>query len=81
MESSQTKLSSKNQITLPAALCRELGWKSGAPIVVQRMNDCIVLLPKPQSVIDAYQGLLGGSFKTAEEMDRYVREERDAWDR
>lgn len=38
--------------------------------------------PRKRSVLDILAECPGGQlFKTADEVDRYIREERDAWDR
>lgn len=49
--------------------------------------EVIVLLPEPsrtggRSIVDVLAEAPGQLlFKTAEEVDRYIRDERDAWDR
>ena len=42
-------ISSKNQVTLPAAMVRTLGLKAGDKLVAELIDDRIVLLPRPES--------------------------------
>lgn len=78
-------LSSKNQITLPAAMVRRLGLKGGDKIVAELIDDHIVLLPQPESWADYFAGSLKGVWgRTPEETDQYLadlraRRERDEW--
>ncbi|MEX2431450.1 MAG: AbrB/MazE/SpoVT family DNA-binding domain-containing protein [Dehalococcoidia bacterium] len=73
-------ISSKNQITLPAEIVRELGLKAGDKLAIELMNGRIVAIREPDSWVDyvmgAGRGVYGG---TKEAVDRYVAEERAAY--
>jgi len=71
-------LSSKNQITLPAEMVRNLHLKGGAKLVIERIEDHIVLLPQPESWVDYFAGSLKGVWgNTKEEISRYIYEVRE----
>jgi len=76
------RVSSKRQITLPAAIYKRLGIQPGQKLLLEVQGDKIILSPKTTS----YAELLAGSVKnvygrTAKEVDAYVRKERETWDR
>ncbi len=70
-------MSTKRQITLPAAMVRELGLKPGAKVIIRLEGDRLVIIPQP----DSYRRALGGSLRGVygEDVDAYVREERAEW--
>ena len=71
-------ISSKNQITLPAHLLRELGLNPGDRLAVAREGERLVLRPRPKDWVRHYAGSMRGVYgQTREEMDAYVRELRD----
>lgn len=74
-------LSSKNQITLPVAMVRALGLKAGSKLDIELIDDRLVIWPKPQSYADYFVGSMKGYWGTAEDVDRYVAEERASWER
>jgi antitoxin ChpS len=75
-------LSSKNQITLPVAMVRRLGLKPGRRLWVRLVDDRIVLRPEPEDWVAYFRGSMKGVYgKTREEMDAYVRRERQSWER
>jgi AbrB family looped-hinge helix DNA binding protein len=77
----EVTLSSKNQITLPAEIVRELRLQAGAKLVVELVRDQVVIVPKPASWTDYYTGRLQGVYgRTTAETDRYMAEERASWD-
>jgi len=51
-------ISSKNQISLPVALLRDMGFGSGSKLVVERSNDKISLKPINKSVVESLAGSL-----------------------
>jgi len=82
MERAIVRVSSKRQITLPAAIFRKLTIHPGQKLLLEVQGDKIVISPKTTS----YTELLAGSLKnvyghTPEEVNAYVRQEREAWDR
>ena len=77
-----TKLSSKRQITLPAAMVRRLGLEPGDTLAVALEDDKIVLRPRPRDWVKYYRGRLRGVYgSSVEEIDEYVRRERESWRR
>lgn len=79
-----TTLSSKYQITLPAALVRELGLQPGDKLTVRLQDLRITLEPRPRTPDDWVQRFSGTLadrpyWKTKEEIDEYVRKERESW--
>lgn len=70
-------ISSKNQVTLPAAMVRSLGLKAGDKLVAELIDDRIVLLPRPDSWAEYMIGSLEGVYgSNKEEVDRYIAEVR-----
>lgn len=70
-------ISSKNQVTLPAAMVRTLGLKAGDKLVAELIDDRIVLLPRPDSWAEYMIGSLEGVYgSTKEEVDSYIAEVR-----
>lgn len=75
-------ISSKNQVTLPAAMVRSLGLKAGDKLVAELIDDRIVLLPRPESWAEYMIGSLEGVYGSSrEEVDRYIAEVRYGSDR
>ena len=78
-------LSSKNQITVPIEMVRNLGLKGGDKLVAELIDDHIVLLPQPESWVDYFAGRLKGVWgETVEEIDQYIADlrggrEREEW--
>jgi bifunctional DNA-binding transcriptional regulator/antitoxin component of YhaV-PrlF toxin-antitoxin module len=80
-----TRLSSKNQITLPVAMVRALGMKPGEEVDLSIIGDTIFLSRRPRTPQE-WVAKFAGSMKvpgwdTPEAIDAYVREERDSWTR
>jgi antitoxin ChpS len=72
-----TTISSKNQITLPAQLLRELGLGAGDRLAISREGNRLILLPRPKDWVEYYGGSLRGLYgDTKEEEDAYIRELR-----
>ena len=70
-------ISSKNRVTLPAAMVRTLGLRAGDKLVAELIDDRIVLLPRPDSWADYMIGSLEGVYgSTKEQVDSYVDEVR-----
>lgn len=80
-----TRLSSKNQITLPVAMVRDLGMKPGDEINLRLLDDTIYVSRRPQTP-DEWIAKFRGSMHvpgwgSREEIDEYIRGERDSWTR
>jgi AbrB family looped-hinge helix DNA binding protein len=70
-------ISSKNQITLPAQLLRELGLTPGDRLAITREGNRLVLRARPRDWVRYHAGSLAGAYgRSREEMDEYVRELR-----
>jgi AbrB family looped-hinge helix DNA binding protein len=77
-----TTISSKNQITLPAQLLREMGLNAGDRLAIRREGNRLVLRPRPRDWVDYYGGSLRGLYgETREEKDAYVENLRNEWER
>jgi len=82
----ETKITGKQQITLPAEGVRRLGWGKGDVLIVEIVEEPItgdrriLLSRKPESWTDHFAGKLGGFFGTHEENLAYLEEERRSWD-
>jgi antitoxin ChpS len=75
-------ISSKNQITLPAQLLREMGLGAGDRVAISREGNRLVLRARPKDWVGYYGGSLRGLYgDSREEQDAYVRELRDESDR
>lgn len=85
VDTAVTTLSSKHQITLPAALVRELDLEPGDKLAVRLLEGRIVLTQQPRTPeewVQRYSGALKGVYgKTVEEVEKYIRRERESWDR
>jgi antitoxin ChpS len=76
------KLSSKHQITLPVAMVRRLGLEAGRRLILRLEGDQILLRPEPEDWVEYYRGRLRGVYgSSVEEIDEYVRKERESWRR
>lgn len=74
-------ISSKNQITLPARLLRELGIGPGDRVSIRKDGDRLVLRPRPKDWADYYGGSMRGLYgNTKEEIDAYIRGIREGSD-
>ena len=73
-------ITSKNQVSLPAASLKELGWQRGDKLVVNVLgNDTLVLTKRPKSWTDFYSGKMGDVWGDHEDTLRYLDEERASW--
>ena len=70
------KLSSKRQITIPAAVCAQLSINDGDYLLLDVQDEKIVITAAPKSYAKHFRGISKGLFgKTVEEVDAYVAEE------
>jgi AbrB family looped-hinge helix DNA binding protein len=80
-----TRVSGKNQITLPVAMVRTLGWRAGDEVDLVMDGDEIWLRRRRhgKALLDSLQGALEHveEWQTKDGIDAWVREERDSWDR
>ena len=79
-EEAVSTISSKNQITLPAHLLREIGLGPGDRLAISRDGARLVLRARPKDWVRYHAGSLGGLYgRTAAEADAYVHELRGEW--
>ena len=72
-----TTISSKNQITLPAHILREMGLAAGDRLAVTREGARLVLRARPRDWVAYHAGSMAGTYgRTKEEQDAYLRELR-----
>jgi len=80
-----TRLSSKNQITIPAGMVRLMGWKPGDEIRLIARGKHIALRRQlhGQELLDSLAGSWPaiGEWRTKEDVDKWVRNLRNEWDR
>lgn len=69
------KLSSKNQIVIPAAARRALGLKPGDLVQFVLRGNRALVLKRPDDLVAALRGLGKGLYGRS-----YVKRERRAWD-
>ena len=73
-------ITSKNQVSLPAASLKALGWQRGDKLVVNVHGDgTLVLMKRPESWTDFYSGKMGDVWGDHEDTLRYLDEERASW--
>jgi AbrB family looped-hinge helix DNA binding protein len=76
-EPAMSSISTKNQITLPAHLLRELGLRAGDRLAVTREGARLVLRARPKDWVAYHGGSLKGLYgKDGEEIDAYVKDLR-----
>lgn len=76
----RTTISSKNQITLPVRLLRQIGLKAGDQLAVEIDEGSLVLHPRPQDWVSYTAGALKGLYgESKEEIDAYLQELRGEW--
>jgi AbrB family looped-hinge helix DNA binding protein len=77
-EPAVSTISSKNQITLPAHLLREMGLAAGDRLAVSREGNKLILRARPRDWIRYHAGSLAGLYgNSREEQDQYLRELRE----
>ncbi len=80
-----TRLSGKNQLTLPVAMVRALGWRAGDEVDLMIDGEEIWLRRRlrGRQLLDRLEGALSHvpEWQTDEGIRAWVRGERDSWDR
>lgn len=71
-----TTVSSKGQVTIPAALLRELHLQPGTTLLVVPVRDGVMLVRRPDSAADELAGSVRNVYGDAHE---YVEAERGTW--
>lgn len=78
-EEAVSTISTKNQITLPVHLLRQMGVGPGDRLAVALEGGRLVLRARPKDWVEHYAGSLPGYWgNTDEEIDAYIRDLRDS---
>ena len=72
-------ITGRGQVSLPAKRMRELQWRPGDHLLVERVGSTLVLVRRPIDWVDEVAGSFTGLFGTADENVGFVRGERAAW--
>ncbi len=72
------KVSSRNQIVIPAEARRALGIEPGDQLIVSVRDGLLVMIPKPDDILAQLRGLHKEVWADVDVED-YINEERDAW--
>jgi AbrB family looped-hinge helix DNA binding protein len=73
-------ITDENQVSLPAAILKELGWQQGDRLLVRVVgNDTLVITKPPASWADKFSGKMGDVWGDHEDTMRYLAEERATW--
>lgn len=76
-----TKITGRNQISLPAQGMRELGWERGDELLVEIVGqDMLLLIRRPKDWVEAFSGKMGDVFGDHEDTLHYLDEERRSWE-
>ena len=75
---SRVKVSGRFQISLPSAVRRRLGIRSGDHLLVEIREGHAILMPEPRSFSEATKGLHREVWEGVDPQE-YVRQERQAW--
>jgi bifunctional DNA-binding transcriptional regulator/antitoxin component of YhaV-PrlF toxin-antitoxin module len=77
-EPAVSTISSKNQITLPVHLLREMGLTAGDRLAITREGGRLILRARPKDWAKHYGGSLRGLYgRSKEEVDAYLQELRE----
>jgi AbrB family looped-hinge helix DNA binding protein len=75
----RVRVSSKNQIVVPAEARKKLGIKPGNYLLVNVRDHSIVLVPETEDPVGALKGL-GQDIWAGVDSDKWLREERESWE-
>ena len=79
-----SKLSTKNQITLPVALTRALDWRAGDEVSLMVHGDMVILNRLPRNEPEWGKWLAGSvdvpEWRTKEGIDAWLKNEREDWE-
>jgi AbrB family looped-hinge helix DNA binding protein len=81
----RSRISGKNQITLPVAMTRRLDWRPGDEVSLMVYDDLIVLKRLPRTPKEWGTWLAGSidypEWRTKESIDEWLKKEREGWER
>ena len=75
-----TKVSSRNQISIPSEARRRLGIEPGDRLSVEIVDETMVLRRRPQRASDRLWGIAAGKGWYEPDPVTFVRELRDEWE-
>ena len=80
-----TRLSSKNQITIPVAMCRLMDMRPGDEIELMVMGDTVYMQRLPRTPEEWARRFDNSpatipEWSSKEKIDAWIRAERDSWD-
>ena len=76
---SQVTITGRGQVSLPARGMRDLGWRPGDHLLVERIGDALVLVRRPENWTEEVAGSFSHLFGTTDENVAFVRGERASW--
>jgi AbrB family looped-hinge helix DNA binding protein len=79
MDSTTVKVSSRYQISIPAAARRQLNIKAKDRLLVDIQDGMLVLLPEPKDYVEKLAGLHREIWQGVD-VASYLNEERAAWE-
>lgn len=74
----RVKISSKNQIAVPAEVRKKLQVGSGDYLILNIQDDTVVMMPEPRSFSEYMRGLHSEIWQGVDP-DEYVRREHEEW--
>lgn len=77
-ETAKAKLSTKGQLVLPKAVREALGLQPNDTVLFLVEGNIVTMMAEPENYTEAMRGLHAGMWP--DDFDRWLREERDAWD-
>ena len=76
-----TKISSKNQITVPKSILDLLRLKGERRVVLEPRRDGILIRPLKKNVVEEYYGYAREAWQKIGGGEQYIKRERAAWSR
>ena len=74
-----TKISSKNQLTVPKSILNLLRLKGGRKVILEPRQEGILIRPLTKSVVEEYYGYARETWGKLGGGERYLKRERTAW--
>lgn len=72
-------LSGKRQLTIPSAMALQAGIRPHDTLWIDIVGDEIRIRKAPEHPTDYFAGRLSAYFRTPQDADTWLREEREAW--
>lgn len=74
----RAKVSSRNQIVIPAEARKELGIKPGDYLLIAVRDGYMFIMPEPDNIASHLRGLHKEIWADVD-VEEYINQERDAW--